>query len=116
MKGLFLWILLLLPTHTSHSSHSPDFPKVCQHFPRAQCCVWAVSLPSQQPWERGGASPGSALVLRRDLMCLPAKVWPLAQPVHEALAAGLCRSLLGFLKGKTCQLWEGGQHNDGNKA
>lgn len=65
--------------------------------------------------ERDGASPGSPLVLRRDLMCLPAKVQLPAQPMHEALAAGLCSSLLGFLKGKTCQLWEGGQHNDGNR-
>lgn len=35
--------------------------------------------------------------------------------LQHSLAAGLCRSLLGFLKGKTCQPWEGGQHNDGNK-
>lgn len=32
-----------------------------------------------------------------------------------AHTAGLCSSLLGFLKGKTCQLWEGGQHNSGNE-
>ena len=36
-------------------------------------------------------------------------------PRAAARAAGLCSSLTGFLKGKTCQLWEGGQRNDGNK-
>lgn len=44
MKDLFLWIFLLLPIHPSHSSHSADFPKVCQHLPRAQSCVQAVPL------------------------------------------------------------------------
>lgn len=73
MEGPFLWILLLLATHTSHSSHSLGFPKVCQQLLHAQCCAQAVSLPSQQPCERDGASPGTPLVLRRDLMCLPAQ-------------------------------------------
>jgi len=86
---------------------------------RAQCCVVPLgcSHSSQQQRGRDGSIPAGPLVLRRDLTVPSSKG---AQAETQSLqaaahAAGLHGSLLGFLKGKTCQLCEGGQQNDGSE-
>lgn len=86
----------------------------------ALCC--ASGLPSFQPaatwkgWDHSSwsisAQKGSNVPSGKGV----AVAWAEAQSLQAAAcAAWLHGSLLGFLKGKTCQLCEGGQQNDGNE-
>lgn len=95
-----------------HSSHSLDFAGVCQQSLHAQRCVLPLGCFCSSPaavWK--GWCHSSRSISAQKGSNMPSSKGVAA----DAHTAGLCGSLPGFLKGKTCQLQEGGQQNNRNE-